>query len=311
MSLSRAFTTRKGKTNNDLDKLPQRASTIGKSGGNARPIISAPVQLVHTTNMLSYNAPNIYRGHRSNNSVSSTKSTSSPNSSTHTKSDDDSASQTDTLDSTPPTSPDVSAERCPSPGAHRLSDSFLIPPKKYTIPVPATIEEQEGAAPAIPKRSPSHTKKNSYEAITRQRSTRLSKASGHSTSVSQGSNTFSRASSTSTAGTSVHHISAQYIPKIITPPTPPMKPLTASLHAHPEQVTTSHKEMHPFGQELGQLSELAEEYGASPEMSEDDHYMYARELQKWSASEYLGEITSLYGNFFPEALKSQQAPLWI
>lgn len=285
MSLSRAFTTRRLKlgghdSNNDSHGLKhQRSQTL-------RQKISAPVQLIHTTNMLTYNAPDLPRPKRSNS----------------TKSEDDSASVS-TTDSTPPTSPDIApGERSSSPVPNHLSSYFKTPgkpPHRPTDSVPFAV-----AAPEIPKRSPSHTKQNSYDAIARSHSiARMSRDSEHSASTRG----FSRVSSTSTStrASSASHASTPRSMKQLTPPPAPV-PTAAQ-----QQAT---KEMHPFGPELAQVTELAEEYSSSQLelVDEDTEYIQSRGLAKFNADDYLGLIQSISANFFSDTTHIKQAaPLWI
>lgn len=297
-SLSRAFTTRRAKLSGDLDnsKMPQRSNTTTRTAQSLRHQISAPVQLVHTTNMLSYNAPDLPRSARSNSTNSSFD-------------DDDSDTLPHTAGSSPPTSPDVAPHEHLGVAPNHLSSYFVAPGKPFTAPAAAKLD-----APAIPKRSPSHTKKNSYDAIARQRSiSRMSKDSEHTIST-KASSTFSRSSSTSTnaslgSRSSTSRAQKQSVPPLPSSMTMPAVPTTVS---HPPR---TQKESNPFGQELAQVTELAEEYGVKSQMramDEDEEYLQSRGLAFWSASDYLSEIQSLSASFFPESLNIKPAaPLWI
>lgn len=280
MSLSRAFTTSRRKLGLDIDSATpsfmKRSNTT--KAAEFRPKISGPVELIHTTNILTYSAPDLPRASRSN-SASSAKT-----------SDSDSETVM-TAESTPPTSPDVSpGERdcaSPTPEPNHLSCYFQTP-KQTVSPDPS--------APAIPKRSPSHTKKSTYEALARRSpSTRQSRDSDMS-SASRPGLTFSRASSTSTRASSASHMSSAVAQKSA-PSTPP---------------AASTKESHPFGQELAQVSELAEEYGnkLKPIDEEEEVYLSSRGLAKFSADDYLGLVQSLSNTFFAEH-SAAPAPLWI
>ncbi|OAQ97380.1 hypothetical protein LLEC1_01597 [Akanthomyces lecanii] len=219
MSLSRAFTTSRRRLGLDTDSTPgfmKRSNTT--KAPEFRPKISGPVELIHTTNILSYNAPDLPRPCRSN--------------STSSKRADSDTETFMTAESTPPTSPDVApGERdcsSPTPKPNHLSCYFQT--AAQTTPDPA--------APAIPRRSPSHTKK----------------------------------------------------------------------------ATNLGKESHPFGQELAQVSELAEEYGVGntlkPIDEEEEVYLNSRGLAKFSADDYLGIVHSLSSSFFAEH-PAAPAPLWI
>jgi hypothetical protein len=290
MSLARAFTTRRLRGGSDLAdaaKIPQRSNTT-KVPYNIRDKISAPVQLLHTTNMLSYNAPDIPRPTRSNSTVS--------------KSGSEADSQS-TSDSTPPTSPDVPS----SPEPNHLS-CYFKPAGTSSTSSPTEVD-----APAIPKRSPSHTKKNSYDAIARQRSvSRMSRDSDNSFST-RGGQPFSRPPSTSTRASSVSQSSSPLSQKqvtISTPPPPPPAPSTAF-----SQLQTKEPHSHPFGQELAQVTELAEEYSTGTRLDtidEEQQYLNTRGLKKISPDDYLSAIQGLSAMFFPERNHAAApAPLWI
>ncbi|KAF5012954.1 hypothetical protein FDECE_1001 [Fusarium decemcellulare] len=293
MSLSRAFTTRKAKLAGemgDITKAPQRSNSA-RDRHNGLPVlrhkISGPIQLVHTTNMLSYNAPDIPQALRSKSSLRSVEDSEAPS----------------TAESTPPTSPDVSpVEECPGPEPNHLSTYFMVSDKPNVLP---KIVE----APAIPQRSPSHTKQNSYDAIARHRSSRMSE---HSMST-KGSFSFSRSSSTSTRASSVSNASAAQTQKPAPPPVPvPVVP--SAIPASLQQRTR--KDSHPFGQELAQVTELAEEYGAAKSNSKDEEedlqYLKSKGLKRFGADDYLSDVQSLLSSFFPDVSHAKPStPLWI
>ncbi|KAF4973893.1 hypothetical protein FZEAL_9150 [Fusarium zealandicum] len=292
MSLSRAFTARKAKmaAHNDLGDLVNTPHRSNSARDRQHPIlrhkISAPIQLVHTTNMLSYNAPDIPQSLRSKSSLRSVEDSEVPS----------------TAESTPPTSPDVSpVKECPGPEPNHLSTYFMFSDKPSVMP---KIVE----APIIPKRSPSHTKQNSYDAIARHRSaSRLSKDSEHSVSTKASFN-FSRSSSTSTQASSASLTSAgqtqKPTPAPVAAPAPP-----PSFHQR------TLKDSHPFGQELAQVTELAEEYGAKSNNKDDDEdseYFKSQGLVRFTAEDYLSDVQSLLSSFFPEVSHAKPTTaLWI
>ena len=292
MSLTRAFTTRRLRGASDaaeLGRMPQRTQTT-KIPHDIRNKISAPIQLLHTTNMLSYNAPDIPRPVRSN-STNSSKSLSD-------------ADARSAVDSTPPTSPDVDS----TPGPNHLSCYFKTSGSPFMGTKPSDTE-----APAIPRRSPSHTKQNSYDAIARQRSvSRASRDSDQSSSM-RGGQTFSRSpSTTSTRASSASHASNPFPQKLAnTAPVPPTPSVPRSIVPQ-----TQAKEMHPFGQELAQVTELAEEYIVKTQLNvidEEEQYLYNHGLQKLSPDDYMGAIQSISAMFFPERRHAAPSPppLWI
>lgn len=290
MSLSRAFTTRRLKLGDgEGGFLPRRSNTTKASNPDLRAKISGPVELLHTTNMLSYNAPDIPRSYRSNSGSS--------------RSGDESdavASGT----TTPLTSPEVGpGDEISSLAPNHLSCYF------------ATAQKPAGpdpSAPAIPQRSPSHTKKTSLDIARKRSMSRLSRDSEHSMS-SRGGQTFSRTPSVSTrASSSSTPTTPVSVQKPEVPPVPvaPVPTPAASRHQR------ASKDQHPFGQELAQVTELAEEYGANGQLNaieeEEEQYLESRGLAKFSADDYLSAIQGLTLSFFPERQhKTQPAPLWI
>ncbi|TPX11421.1 uncharacterized protein E0L32_007840 [Thyridium curvatum] len=314
MSIARAFTTRKVKQSLELrdaaEGIPARSNTTRAGGLKAsvsiRNKISGPVELVHTTNMLSYNAPDLFP-----------KTT--PSSASSRSTDEDSDATMHTAASTPPTSPDspFPDKRSMSPEPNHLSCYF-------TPPAQATAN-----APAIPQRSPSHTKKHS-EGLARQRSiSRMSDLSGRSHST-KASFSFSRSSSSSTttsttssvsqAASPLHPPKVQMAP-LASPPSVVSNPPVSAAHHHKKEYSDSH----PFGHELAQVSELAEEYAVAatsshaanrhrlPTVDEEEQELLQKGLRKFTANDYLSEIQHAFNTFFAEDEPQQQpvAALWI
>ncbi|KAL1870522.1 hypothetical protein VTK73DRAFT_2630 [Phialemonium thermophilum] len=297
MSLARAFTTRRVKQSlqaADGDSLPQRSNTTRGSISSLRHKISAPVELVHTTNMLSYNAPDLF------------PKLASPATSS-VKSDDTLSDSSPTSASTPPTSPDEPSPKLALSEANHLSRDFTVLPEKTA---PAAVNLVPNAeAPEIPKRAPSRAKNSSYEQLGRQRSmSRLSEQSGMTLS-SKASFSFSRSSSSSTSTSITSHVSASIPPQqkvsfseVRSNPTSPKAASAthSSVHYHHKK---EYSESHPFGQELAQVKEIAEEYGVKEQLAaidEEERELAARGLFKFSAEEYLSEVRELFSAFFPE-----------
>lgn len=165
MSLSRAFTTRGRRNTKETagSPVPQRSLTTKHAfpAGTIRHIISSPVELISTTNMLSYNAPDIFP--KTSASLKSTTSSRSSNS------DDDSVRSATTPES-PNSSPDgsLNGSMPSSPNSNHLSCYF------------GSGSGDEGA-PKIPRRALSHTKKNA-EILARKHS--ISRISSQKNSVS-------------------------------------------------------------------------------------------------------------------------------
>jgi len=58
---------------------------------------------------------------------------------------------------------------------------------------------------------------------------------------------------------------------------------------------------HPFGKELEQLDEVAEEFGGAirdAEREQDEIVMSQRKLQKFSAADYLSDLQPIFTRFF-------------
>ncbi|KAK0737656.1 hypothetical protein B0T21DRAFT_169644 [Apiosordaria backusii] len=326
MSIARAFTTRRVKQSlqtSDLNNSPRQRSPKA-SAGSIRHKISSPVELIHTTNMLSYNAPDLHPQ-----SASSTGS--------H-RSDDDMSDTALTNGTTPPTSPDVESspkrttqKRVVSPEPNHLSAYFAA--SGQGIEKPAL----QKAAPIIPQRAPSHSKKSPNE-IARQRSASGVSQRSQGTVLTNASYTFSRSSSTSTATTATSQSSlplhmqqhrsksssgaaAAAAADFVRMAAPP---LTHRYFPPQQQQPQQHRKefsesQHPFGQELAQVSEIAEEYGIKEQMNvvdAEEKEMLAKGLLKFNANDYLGEIQGLFASFFadesaPAVPASMAAAAWI
>lgn len=309
MSLSRAFTTRKLRMSSDSGegKGPSRSHTL-------RHKISAPVQLVHTTNMLSYNAPDLPRPGRTNSA----------------KSLDDSDSLA-TTESTPPTSPDVdSGERTPSPKPNHLSGYFKNSSRSAAAAAAAPAEPEPAPAPMVPQRSPTHTKKNSIDAIARSRSISRMSRDSELSAASKSLQAFSRTPSVSThasSHSSAHSSSissrsgrsplAPAAPMAPTASTMPTAPSPLSVQAPMAAQHHATKDSHPFGPELAQVTELAEEYSSGSQLEladEDTEYIRSKGLVKLRPDDYLSMIQGLSSFFFSEPshpAPAAAAPLWI
>lgn len=68
---------------------------------------------------------------------------------------------------------------------------------------------------------------------------------------------------------------------------------------------------HPFGRELAQVNEIAEEFGATARLlDEEEQEIMTKGLYKFNVEEYLDEIAELYGGIFEDQLTSLAKP-WI
>ncbi|KAL1843163.1 hypothetical protein VTJ49DRAFT_2913 [Mycothermus thermophilus] len=353
MSISRAFTTRRVKQSMQAaedERGPIRSNSARGPAGSLRHKISSPIELVHTTNMLSYNAPDIVP-------MSASSAGSSP------RSDDDMSDSAVTNGTTPPTSPDVDSpvKRSMSPEPNHLSSFFTAVPARpqrqqqeqststssSTQPSSSSSSSSSSSdqPPVIPQRATSHSKKP-YNTLVRQRSASQVSQQSQRTVSTKASFSFSRSSSTSTS-TSVSssvtspmmthksQFSNATIPSApsssstpSTPASPPRSPprsrpvgpppsrsaSLSQLKLHAKNFSTSESQQHPFGPELAQVSELAEEYGVKEEVVReqlpppssskprqvdgDEQDMLRKGLLKFSADEYLSEVVRpLFASF--------------
>lgn len=273
-SLSRAFTSRrsKGAVNEAPPPMPKRSLTTKHSDTIRQQKISHPVELISTTNMLSYSAPDINRSRSStNSSVGSMTSGSSA-------SDASSPSVTTPITSPPYSSPE-SSPISKMPDLNNLSAYFPASPTGEDVP-------------RIPQRAPSHTKKSSEHLARKRSMSRVSAPKGSlstrqlslSTNSLHGSNGRTSKSSLSITRSSIDILSPR-----------------------------SDAE-HPFGNELAQVSELAEEYGSSKKqqqiLSPEERDLISLGLFKFSADEYMNELQEIFVTAFGDLPQPPMA-LWI
>ena len=79
-------------------------------------------------------------------------------------------------------------------------------------------------------------------------------------------------------------------------------------------VDTVEHVQHPFGNELAQVSEIAEEYGISKEtlavVDEEEQELVSRGLLKFSAADYMSEIHGLFVTAFGDSTPKMPS-MWI
>jgi hypothetical protein len=240
MSLARAFTTKRSKRPEISAPTPQRSYSTRHAApaGNFRNKISAPVELLSTTNMLSYNAPDLY-----------------PSSSSSISGDDADGIRSHLL--SPPTSPDSSSiESQPySPEANHLTN--------YFNPATRSSTSSNDDAPSIPQRAASHTKKT-HERMSHKRSMSRLASNARSSAAMFGG----------------------------------FGPVAES------------QDRHPFGNELAQVSELAEEFAAQIHVvDEEEQELVSRGLLKFGAEDYMSEIQGLFMSAYGES--KPMATMWI
>lgn len=336
-SISRAFTTRRIKQfsqSSEPDHPIMPRSNLQKvSMASLRHKISAPVKLIHTTNVLAYNAPDLYPQ-----SATSTKSS-------FLKSDDDLSDSAHTHTSSPPTSPDIdeAPDRCLSPEPNHLSCYFTAD-NSTTSPVTTHKPSPLAEAPLVPSRAPSHAKKTYDSRVREQSVAGRSSVQSQRTISTKASFNFSqpRSRSTSVSSVSVPASPSSYAkkrPQVTVPPTsvshsipsatnspasPPRQrsqrqaeTVESPARSHRAEFSQSH---HPFGQELAQVTEIAEEYGVKEKLNEyaaEEQEMAAMGLCKFSADDYLKEIKGFFVTFYgvepvePATPAAAPASAWI
>jgi hypothetical protein len=266
MSLARSFTKRMKRPSNDaVASTPSRSQSVIN-----RAKISAPVALVSTTNMLSYNAPDIMPFKMPSSSSTSTHSADDSDHSVSTRSRASSHASRDTLTD----ASSVSSSSPTSPTPNHLTGYFAAANKNIRRSVSSGNLQQlkehvdeEPAVPAIPERALSHSKR-AHERLAQKRSLQ----------------NISRTRTPREHRTSVDIFNASI-----------------------------EEEAHPFGKELEQLNEVAEEFNGAvrdAEMQADMAVIRERNLGMFCAADYLAEIQPLFSARFGNVV--QPAPMvWI
>jgi len=238
-SIGRAFTRRTRRPEASAP-MPRRNGQVKYSTGTIRRNkISAPVELLSSTNMLAYTAPDLH----SNSSSSSLGS----------GDDETDPGLTSTL-----TSPSLSSLE-PSPvGPEPNHLSTFFPKRSATVTSTARSSTSSTGTdvPSVPKRALSHTKK-SHQELARKRS-------------------ISRMS-------------------------PPPSSLTPTTVRRSQDFFQPISE-HPFSRELDKVNEVAEDFGSTRVLEEEEQILLNKGLKKISAEEYISEIEELYGGIFEDQL---------
>lgn len=242
--------------------------------------ISAPVELISTTNLIAYTAPDLPGQKGVAVRPSPKKSTSS--SSSFRSADESDATNSTRAPSTSVTSPDLSSNDA-SPVTTELNgpssyfnNSNSISSSKRSNTIASSHRSRSSAAssttnndvPALPQRSLSHTKK-SHQELVRQRSKS----------------------------------------KMTPPP-------TSLSHTHSVRMTqdqyNNEPAPHPFGKELEQVNEVAEEFGGGQMIADEEEKVFREKgLLKFSVEDYILEVEQIYQHIFPDALQKPLKEAWI
>ncbi|KIW64039.1 hypothetical protein PV04_09000 [Phialophora macrospora] len=252
MSISRAFTKRV-RRNVEQQAPMMRSTTVKYAPGTIdRNLISLPTELISTTNVQALTAPDI-------------RSISGPSSGSVSSANDSDFSTIDrsflTNTGSDSSSVDSSGPATPVTPATDAKSFFDL---KQTTPLLPSVMSPSFDTPAIPQRSPSHSKKAHVEL-----SRKLS------------------------------------IQRLSPPPT------TIAKAPNRDAVESSVMSPHPFGKELAQVNEVAEEFGATARLlDEEEQEILSKGLHKFGVEDYLDEIAGLYGGIFDDKLGPMSKP-WI
>jgi len=273
-SLTRRITIKKP----DFENGPLSPNGIGRSFSMrmkpAKPSfdrskISLPVELLSTTNDLVFEAPDIRPARAQTQHSPAAPSPIEPSSRSFS-----SSSSVHTADSLPPLSSTASFESLPfahSTPATPCHDHEIDALAVRLADLPEVGEEaQTGFAipPAVPKRAPSHTKRT-HQAVHRQRS--MSRVRAPSTSAPTPPASLHR--SASDINLSESRQSPQ--PSKAKPTTPHFVRSSIDMFSA-KTVLAGIEAPHPFGAELAQVTELAEEFGGGGEADADTPAPLAR-----------------------------------
>jgi hypothetical protein len=317
-SIARAFTLRRKRTdsgvgesnknNDDIPSPPPPPRSVSMRFSK-KPIdvkkISSPVQLLSTTNMLSYDAPDVAVIQAQRNASMSVSSGSSSRistdddaSSTSSRSRDTQLTDASSVGSiSPVTSPSTDKkmtffEFTPAfEGASPLRRSIsTLEIKRRTLVEENASELPRAESPAVPQRHPSHSKKASMD-LARKRSM-------HTMSTSS----LTRAHSIASTPPSQKEVNRSSFDFFNSKASDPASSPASSLH--------------PFGKELAQLDEVAEEFSGAVSDAERTHdlqVMQQRGLVRFCAAEYMTEIEPLFGSLhgFSSNHLSVPALTWI
>jgi len=283
MSLARAFTVRRNKPS---DEGKPASSYISRAASqrapNAKPIerhqISLPVALISTTNMLSYEAPDIEGTIRIANTIREVPSqrSISGNSSCDESDRSDRSSTSGRSQSQDTDATSVDGGESPILPEHNHLSSYFKPNVYSQAPIhnrtESTASSQPADSPMIPQRAPSHSMK--AHVLSHKRSIR----------------------------------------RIASPPSP-RSPRKDTFSAPTETAQApSAPSSHPFGKELEQLNEAAEEFGFAvrdAEANADMQIMNAKGLIRFCAAEYMQELSGLYTTAFSEDHAAYKPVAWI
>ncbi|MCJ1332819.1 hypothetical protein MMC10_009513 [Thelotrema lepadinum] len=276
MSLARAL-TRRYKADQQPEIAVQvplaRASTLKRLD---KPIdrsqISLPIELISSTNVMAYEAPDIHPVDHPQSPLSA------PSSADSFKSYDDSDHARSSASSM--TSADISRESSPTIAEPKKSSSYFSSHTTSALSAQETLQAatyQQKVGPSLPQRAPSHTKKT-HQALAHKRSMRLTQKSNDEAAATPA-------------------------------PLSPAKSSKPSIELHPSDPHTQPTE-NPFGAELAQVKEVAEEFGVRDVQiwDEEEQWILDNGLGRYAVEEYINEIQPLFSHAFSDTVYS---PTWL
>jgi hypothetical protein len=325
-SISRAFTLRSKRSKDKETSTPPAPLRSASMRYSEKPVdirtISSPVALLSTTNMLSYNAPDVSAVRAQRKASASVSSGSSSRSSadesdtstiSHTSCDTALTDVSSIASSSPTSSPDSKERSSYFHSTTSLISSSIPPRLSHSISTsdlrsgsPLPLDNEPGSSPEIPERAPSHSKR-AHEVLARKRSLQTMART----------NSVSSMTSTSREKRNSIEFFSRNIADAPAPSLPafgfsPATPLSNSPHSSHHQSSYSH----PFGKELMQLDEIAEEFGGAVRDAEregDIRAMRQKGLGRFCADDYMREIESLLDSLLSPYPSHVQQPevAWI
>lgn len=273
MSFSRAFSTRRKQQQPEMQiSLPMFIGRAASQRGGKpvlRTQISSPMALVSTSNQHIHNANTIsgtspieIRHVSSGSTSSSSEESDASNSSIHSHDTTTDASSVDNSPISPEPEPNhLSCYFKPAVDTHSRSTSTLTSPRPSLD------------TPRLPQRAPSHSKR-AHEGVHRKRSVQRM--------LSPPPSRHSEREPTQYRSSAEMFSSVPYSPQ-------------------KQTFVEAPQESNPFGKELAQLDEVAEEFGQvvrSAERDADEVYMEVHGLGKFGAMEYQLDISDLVRECF-------------
>jgi hypothetical protein len=80
---------------------------------------------------------------------------------------------------------------------------------------------------------------------------------------------------------------------------------------HQSQDLFQPRSEHPFSRELDKVNEVAEDFGFTQVLEEEEQILLNKGLKKVPVEEYISEIEELYGGIFEDRLGSLGSANWL